>query len=64
MLSNQPREKINATPRTVSSLSLKAQFIIQAHRKLVALIKTSFNSPWPCFASQSLGKDQLVSKIS
>lgn len=57
MLSNQPREKINATPSTASSLSLKAQFIIQAHRKLVALIKTSFNSPWPCFASQSLGKD-------
>lgn len=45
MLSNKFMEKKNATPSTVSSLSLKAEFIIQAHKKLVALIKAIFNNP-------------------
>lgn len=31
MLSNKPMEKINATPSTVSSIILKAEFTIQAH---------------------------------
>lgn len=56
MLSNKPMEKINATPSTVSSPSFKAEFIIQAHEKLVALIKASFNTPRPLFCLSISGK--------
>jgi len=45
MLSSKPTENTNATPSSFSSLSLKAEFVIEEHKKLAAFIKESFNIP-------------------